>query len=53
MGFAKRPCIQQVYSQGFRHNPLVYEIDIHKGSQWVVFIPTHVNADVHKGARCV
>ena len=34
-------------------NTLVHNQPVNKGLHWAMFVPTHVNADVHKGARCV
>ena len=37
------------YSQGFQHDTLVYKLEIHKGSQSVLFVPRDVLTDIHKG----
>ena len=34
-------------------NTLVYNNSVRNGSHSVLYNATHVNADVHKGARCV
>jgi len=41
--------MDNTYSQGFQHSTLVYEIDIHKGSQSILFVFRVVFTGVYKG----